>query len=112
MIWKQTALKKLKPLILSEPAGRAVAVRSVIRRYVIAQRADPRMTISRKSAGGGSRTHTGLSPLRILSPMCLPFHHAGSVRGRILHHARRRKREIPGAHLTFVVFVRFCSKSF
>ena len=29
------------------------------------------------SAGGGTRTRTGLSPQGILSPLCLPFHHAG-----------------------------------
>ena len=35
------------------------------------------ISLSKNSAGGGTRTHTGFSPLRILSPMCLPFHHAG-----------------------------------
>ena len=33
-----------------------------------------------KSAGGGTRTRTGLSPQGILSPLCLPFHHAGFSR--------------------------------
>jgi osmoprotectant transport system permease protein len=31
----------------------------------------------KQSARGGSRTRTGISPLGILSPVCLPFHHSG-----------------------------------
>jgi hypothetical protein len=30
-----------------------------------------------RGARGGSRTRTGISPLGILSPVCLPFHHSG-----------------------------------
>jgi hypothetical protein len=29
-------------------------------------------------AEGGTRTRTGLAPQRILSPLCLPFHHPGT----------------------------------
>jgi hypothetical protein len=31
------------------------------------------------NAGGGNRTHTGVTPRRILSPLRLPFRHAGQV---------------------------------
>lgn len=31
------------------------------------------------NAGGGTRTRTELSPQRILSPLCLPFHHPGEA---------------------------------
>ena len=34
------------------------------------------------SAGGGIRTHTGVAPRRILSPLRLPFRHAGASFGR------------------------------
>ncbi len=34
----------------------------------------------RFGAGGGTRTRTGLTPQGILSPLCLPFHHAGLPR--------------------------------
>ena len=36
-----------------------------------------RLTNRVESAGGGSRTHTGVPPRRILSPLRLPFRHAG-----------------------------------
>jgi integrase len=32
-----------------------------------------------RGARGGSRTRTGISPLGILSPVCLPFHHSGCI---------------------------------
>ena len=33
-------------------------------------------------AEGGTRTHTTLSGQRILSPLCLPFHHSGLVEAK------------------------------
>jgi hypothetical protein len=33
-------------------------------------------------AEGGTRTRTGLAPQRILSPLCLPFHHPGIAHGQ------------------------------
>jgi integrase len=36
------------------------------------------------STGGGIRTHTGVSPRGILSPLRLPFRHAGSGLGRVV----------------------------
>src|SRR5205085_2342372 len=41
-----------------------------------------------QSAGGGIRTHTGVAPRRILSPLRLPFRHTGAAWGgsqRIAH---------------------------
>ena len=37
------------------------------------------MTYKHLDAEGGTRTRTGLSPQRILSPLCLPFHHPGII---------------------------------
>jgi hypothetical protein len=34
------------------------------------------------NAEGGTRTRTGLAPQRILSPLCLPFHHPGIAHGQ------------------------------
>ncbi len=31
------------------------------------------------NTGGGDRTHTGITPQRILSPQRLPFRHAGTI---------------------------------
>ncbi len=33
---------------------------------------------------GGIRTRTGLKPQGILSPLCLPFHHAASLQSQTL----------------------------
>ncbi len=51
----------------------------------------PRVDLNRKSADGGTRTHTTVSGQGILSPLCLPFHHIGGT-------ARRRaaRSTVPG----------------
>jgi hypothetical protein len=43
----------------------------------------PELTSSVANAGGGSRTHMGVAPRRILSPLRLPFRHAGAEMLRV-----------------------------
>src|SRR6185437_8578815 len=47
------------------------------------------------STGGGNRTHTGVPPRRILSPLRLPFRHAGTVLVRTSS-ARHHPGFLPG----------------
>ena len=46
------------------------------------------------SAGGGSRTHTGVPPQRILSPQRLPFRHAGWLVERSRHPPASRRHPL------------------
>ena len=60
----------------------------------------PRMDVSH--TGGGSRTHTGVSAQRILSPQRLPFRHAGSC-GEVSTGRRCHKRKEPGRPGRFAI---------
>ena len=55
-----------------------------------------------QSTGGGSRTHTGVSAQRILSPQRLPFRHAGSC-GEVSTGRRCHKRKKPGRPGRFAI---------
>ena len=54
------------------------------------------------NTGGGSRTHTGVSAQRILSPQRLPFRHAGSC-GEVSTGRRCHKRKEPGRPGRFAI---------
>ncbi len=68
------------------------------RRSRAARAAGGRVPIRNSNTGGGSRTHTGVSAQRILSPQRLPFRHAGSCgevsTGRGCH--KRKEPSRPG----------------
>ena len=55
-----------------------------------------------QSTGGGSRTHTGVSAQRILSPQRLPFRHAGSC-GEVSTGRRCHKRKESGRPGRFAI---------
>src|SRR6266566_4717415 len=52
-------------------------------------------------AGGGTRTHTAFYSPRILSPVCLPFHHTGSRLRAITYDCKRGKRLPLCYHLSY-----------
>ena len=60
------------------------------------------MPIRNSNTGGGSRTHTGVSAQRILSPQRLPFRHAGSC-GEVSTGRRCHKRKEPSRPGRFAI---------
>ena len=67
-----------------------------------ARAAGGRVPIRNSNTGGGSRTHTGVSAQRILSPQRLPFRHAGSC-GEVSTGRRCHKRKEPGRPGRFAI---------
>ena len=72
------------------------------RRSRAARAAGGRAPVRNSNTGGGSRTHTGVSAQRILSPQRLPFRHAGSC-GEVSTGRRCHKRKEPSRPGRFVI---------